>query len=189
MAAADIAAACFRDEPAGARLRHPAPARPPRRRHAHLGQLLPHRCRLLRLSAVGLFRPLARSGFRADAGLGRRLGSRDDRPAFLAEGAPLVRAPAIGGSRRRGARPCPIAARRNRSGSAGCRTSGRPELDRRTDNPALAGHSAHSRDDHRRPQLVFFRHGWGGIAGARRPSHLATSPRPRAHRLSGRSDR
>src|SRR6516164_8966884 len=97
MAAPDIAAACFGDEPADARLRRPAPARPPRRRHAHLGQLLPHRCRLLRLSAVGLFRPLARSGFRADAGLGRRLGSRDDRAAFLAEGAPLVRAPAIGG--------------------------------------------------------------------------------------------
>ena len=97
---------------------------------AHLGQLLPHRCRLLRLSAVGLFRPLARSWFRADAGLGRRLGSRDDRPAFLAEGAPLVRAPATGGPRRRGARPCPIAARRDRSGSAGYRSGGRPELDR-----------------------------------------------------------
>src|SRR4029077_20809412 len=42
VAAADIAVTWFRDEPDPARLRYPAPARPPRRRHAHLGQLLPH---------------------------------------------------------------------------------------------------------------------------------------------------
>src|SRR5258707_10614452 len=33
-----------------------------------------------------------------------------------------------------------------------------------------------------------YNRGWGRLAGARRPSHLAASPRPRAHRLSGRSD-
>ena len=60
-------------------------------------------------------------GCRADAGLGRRLGSRDDRPAFLAEGAALVRAAATGGPRRRGARPGPVAARRDRSRPAGHR--------------------------------------------------------------------
>src|SRR6516164_9457558 len=59
--------------------------------------------------------------------------------------------------------------RRHRSGSAGCRSGGRRELDQRTDDPALTGHSAHSRSDHRSAQWFFFRHGWGGIAGARRP--------------------
>src|SRR3954447_12112768 len=34
-------------------LRHPTPARPPRSHDAHLRQFSPHRCRLLRLSAVG----------------------------------------------------------------------------------------------------------------------------------------
>src|ERR1700738_896681 len=137
MAAGDIATTCFRGEPARARLCHPAAARPPRRRHAHLGQLLPHRYRLLRLPAVDLFRPLTRTWRPADAGVGRRLGSRDDRPAFLAEGAPLVRAPATDGPCRRGARPCPIAARRNRSGPTGYRSGGRSKLDPRANNPAV----------------------------------------------------
>src|SRR3954469_24159330 len=86
VAATDIAAARFRAEPGGTGLRHPTPARPPRSHDAHLRQFSPHRCRLLRLSAVGLFRSLARIWPRADASLGRRLGSRYDRPAFLAEG-------------------------------------------------------------------------------------------------------
>src|SRR5437588_672349 len=83
------AAARFRAEPGGAGLRHPIPARPPRSHDAHLRQFFPHRCRLLRLSTVGLLRSLARMWVRADASLSRRLGSRDDRPAFLAEGTPL----------------------------------------------------------------------------------------------------
>src|SRR5690348_2853608 len=184
VAAADIAVARIRAEPGGAGLRHPIPARPPRSHDAHLRQFSPHRCRLLRLSAVGLFRSFARTRRRADAGFGRRLGSRDDRPAFLAEGTPLVRAPAFHRSRRRRARPRSIATRRDRSGSASYCSSRRPKLDPRANNPAVAGDPEHPRDRHRTTHLVFCRYGWGGIAGARRPSHLAASAWPRAHRLS-----
>src|SRR5690242_6754709 len=178
VAAADIAVARIRAEPGGAGLRHPIPARPPRSHDAHLRQFFPYRCRLLRLSAVGLFRPLARTRRCANAGFGRRLGSCDDRPAFLAEGAPLVCAPATRGPRRRGAHPSPIAARRDRGGSTGYRSSGRPKLDPRANTPAVAGDPEHPRDRHQTTHLVFCRYGWGGIAGARRPSHLATTPRP-----------
>ena len=137
---------------------------------------------------MGLFRPLARPWFRADAGLGRRLGSRDDRPAFLAEGAALVPAPATGGPRHRGARAGPVAARRDRSWTAGHRSCGRSRLDARSlraNDPAVAGDPARPRNDHRHPQLVFRRRGCGGVAGAARPPRLAAPPRPRAHRLSG----
>src|ERR1700751_4729528 len=105
VAAADIAVARIRAEPGGAGLHYPIPARPPRSHDAHVRQFSPHRSRLLRLSAVGLLRSLARIWLRADAGLGRRLGSCDDRPAFLAEGTPLVHAPATHRSRHRSARP------------------------------------------------------------------------------------
>src|SRR5580704_713577 len=115
VAATDIAAARFRAEPGGAGLRHPTPARPPRSHDAHLRQFSPHRCRLLRLSAVGLFRSLARIWLRADASLGCRLGSRDDRPAFLAKSTPLVRTLTTHRSSRRSARPRSIATRRDRS--------------------------------------------------------------------------
>jgi len=130
----------------------------------------------------------ARTRRRADAGSGRRLGSRDDRPAFLAEGTPLVRAPATHRSRRRSARPRSIATRRDRSGSASYCSSRRPKLNPRANNPAVAGGPEFPGHHYRAAQLVFCGHGRGGIAGARRPSHLAASPRPRAHRLSGRSD-
>ena len=101
VAAAQLAAAAVRAQPDHSRLCDPDPARPPRRRHAHLRQLLPHRHRLLRLSAVGLFRPITRTRLFADAGSGRRLEPRDDRPAFLAAGAALVCAAPAGRARAR----------------------------------------------------------------------------------------
>ena len=102
---------------------------------------------------------VARTRLRADAGLGRRLGSRDDRPAFLAEGAALVRAPATGGARRRRARPGPVAARRDRS------RVGRLPLSppTRTGSHAAFAHMTlpspetqqHPRTDHRRCSVGF----------------------------------
>ena len=132
-------------------------ARPPRSLDAHLRQFSPHRCRLLRLFAVGLVRSLARIWLRADASLGCRLGSRDDRPAFLAKSTPLVRAPTTHRSSRRSARPRSIATRRDRSGSASYGSSRRPKLDPRANNPAVAGGPEYPRDHHGTAQLVFLR--------------------------------
>src|SRR5262249_2279003 len=59
VAAAQPAAAHLRNDAARAGLRDPGFARPPRRRYANRPRLSAYRHRVLRLSAVDLFRPLA----------------------------------------------------------------------------------------------------------------------------------
>ena len=122
----------------------------------------------------------------ADGGRGRRLGSRDDRPAFLASPPALVRAPTGSRPRRCGACPGAVAARHDRSRPAGDRPGGGPRLDRRSlrgHDSAFTGSHRSTRKDHPQSHPGFHWFSGGRAAGAPRSPSLAAPSWSRAYRL------